>query len=488
MKSKIIFLALAIFLITFTSAQLGYNNPKLPRISSPTTISSSSSSSGGNVTSISSGDNCIFVSPTTGDVQITFNTSCGGSGSGDGSFNITYQTFAYNQTTPALNYVRTYYYNKTEIDSFNASWISTFNITYQTWAYNQTTAVFNTILLNNTIAQYGNLIGFNSTYNATYAQFAYNQTRAINPFDQDLNTTSNVVFNNLTVNGQSYFSKLGTFDVDLSDPALKWVRFTGFGGTAEAANLNFGLGAFVFQAANNFNLYFGNDDLSALLSILDTGYIELGGTGVFMRDATARWFETNLSRTTIYNNLSLPNNLDDYWDGDCPSGNYTYGINNNGSLKCSSPLNPIRNIYKSENISTNVTGLTFNTLYTIPLESNTNYTIDCYIRRSSNATTSGIRYNMSLAGTPDWMTVTQTGYTTTTATIQNNIAGATRSLMPTAIATSIAYPTFSLDTINIFIDGNSATSGNAVFQFSGELANLRAVVGRGSYCKPEVVI
>lgn len=35
---------------------------------------------GGNVTSVSSGDNCLFVSPTTGDVVVTFNTSCGSGG------------------------------------------------------------------------------------------------------------------------------------------------------------------------------------------------------------------------------------------------------------------------------------------------------------------------------------------------------------------------------------------------------------------------
>jgi len=144
-------------------------------------------------------------------------------------------------------------------------------------------------------------------------------------------------------------------------------------------------------------------------------------------------------------------------------------------------------LYKSDATTTNATGRTFITLYTIPLVANTNYTITCKMLRSSNATTSGIRYNMSLAGVPDWMVVAQTGYTKVTTTVQNVISGASKSLMPTAIATSLLYPAQSLDTIDIFIDGNANTGGNAKFQFSGELTGLTAIINRGSYCKAEVV-
>lgn len=306
MKNKLIlmFALIGILSLVLVSSQYSLNNKNIPTLG-PTSSITSSSSSGGNVTSVSSGDNCIFVSPTTGDVVVTFNTSCGGSGSGDGSFNITYQTFAYNQTTPALNYVRTYYYNKTEINSFNASWISTFNITYQTWAYNQTTAVFNTILLNNTISQRGVAIGFNSTYNATYAQFAYNQTIAINPFNQDLNTTNNPTFNNLTLTGNGFYSKAGIYDVDLSDPLLRWIRFTALGGTIEVADLNFALGAFLFQAKSNLDLYFGNDDLTAVLSLLNSGYIEISpANSLLVRNGLGTVIEANNSKTTIFSNLT----------------------------------------------------------------------------------------------------------------------------------------------------------------------------------------
>ncbi len=111
-----------------------------------------------------------------------------------GSFNSTYATFAYNQTliqsitgsfyivvsTPQGSPIISL--NETNLNNTIANYgvligfNSTFNSTYASFAYNQTSAVFTMSLLNNTIANYGNLVGFNSTFNASYAQFLYNQT------------------------------------------------------------------------------------------------------------------------------------------------------------------------------------------------------------------------------------------------------------------------------------------------------------------------
>lgn len=46
-----------------------------------------------------------------------------------------------------------------------------------------------------------NNYGSNGTYNATYERWAYNQTINFNPFNQDLNTTSNVTFDYLQTTG-----------------------------------------------------------------------------------------------------------------------------------------------------------------------------------------------------------------------------------------------------------------------------------------------
>ena len=135
----------------------------------------------------------------------------------------------------------------------------------------------------------------------------------------------------------------------------------------------------------------------------------------------------------------------------------------------------------------NATGLAFVTIFTMPLVADTNYSINCFMLHTSNATTSGIRYNMSLAGNPDWMVVGMRAMTSATATQASVVSGTTKSLMPTAVTASLATPTLLPDELKIYIDGNANTGGNAILQFSGELANLLAIVGRGSYCEVNVI-
>lgn len=83
-----------ISLISFSSAELiigqNSNNSKGVLINSKIS-SQSSGGSNANVSSVSSGDGCIFVSPTTGDVIVTFNSSCGaGGGISSSTLNTTY--------------------------------------------------------------------------------------------------------------------------------------------------------------------------------------------------------------------------------------------------------------------------------------------------------------------------------------------------------------------------------------------------------------
>lgn len=219
----------------------GYDNCAIPRIDSvqPTTTTSISNA---NVTSVTSGDGCIFVNPTTGNVIITFNTSCGNTGvtsvtSGDnylifnpttgnvigslngtvinttidqriasnpsGFINSSVANSTYYLLSNQFNYINVtsgQVFNDTNLintkgnfffanftTSFNNNLTASLPLTNRTisnianitgffFNYNGTTAVFTQALLNNTIAQYGLLIGFNSTLNSTYATFAYNQT------------------------------------------------------------------------------------------------------------------------------------------------------------------------------------------------------------------------------------------------------------------------------------------------------------------------
>ena len=61
------------------------------------------------------------------------------------------------------------------------------------------------------------------------------------------------------------------------------------------------LGAFQFQAQNNFDYYLTNDDLSAIIAIKDNGQITATGTN-FQVPTVA---DFNVSRTSIYNNFTL---------------------------------------------------------------------------------------------------------------------------------------------------------------------------------------
>ena len=80
------------------------------------------------------------------------------------TFNSTYATWAYNQTTPAITDInnrfwnKTLSYNTTQINNMiinNGSYFSTYNSTYNTWAYNQT------------ITSFRQLREFNASYNVT---------------------------------------------------------------------------------------------------------------------------------------------------------------------------------------------------------------------------------------------------------------------------------------------------------------------------------
>lgn len=146
-----------------------------------------------------------------------------------------------------------------------------------------------------------------------------------------------------------------------------------------------------------------------------------------------------------------------------------------------------RAVYVTNATQTNATGLTWETLFNITLVANTNYTVDCNLIHSSNATTSGIRYNMTLAGVPDYMRISLEASTSATAKLTRVVFGASLSLMPAAVTASLADPAYIPDQINIFIDGNENTGGTAKLLFSGELAALIAIVGRGSYCEVEAI-
>lgn len=124
----------------------------------------------------------------------------------------------------------------------------------------------NTISVNNSNCWKGDCGGFRAQVN------------------QNVNTTGTPTFASETLNQGG----LGT-----------WVTFSFVG--IPIGVITSALGAFQFQAQNNFDYYLTNDDLSAILTIKDNGQITATGTN-FQVPTVA---DFNVSRTSIYNNFTL---------------------------------------------------------------------------------------------------------------------------------------------------------------------------------------
>jgi len=170
MKMTILLLSFIVsftLMISMVSAQVNIggtsNNTKGVIIYYPTTSTSSGGGTGANVSSVSSGDSFIAVSPTTGDVIVSLTNSA--------------TQWLYNQTTGAINYV----------DGVLALNITTIN--------NRVNSINTTVNIQNLL----NSTNIYSTFNATYNIWAYNQTIKQNPFNQELNTSSNVQHRGLEV-------------------------------------------------------------------------------------------------------------------------------------------------------------------------------------------------------------------------------------------------------------------------------------------------
>lgn len=316
---------------------------------------------------------------------------------------------------------------------------SSYNSTYDKWAYNQTAPAISWVQSQNYLTSYTETDPYyNRSWNETRANllystiiWGYNQTTAT--FNQYGTQWYNHTLSVETLYGKWFYN--------MTSPFSNWLATFVYNYNQTSSAIN----TFGVWGTNGTKLHITN-----ITGIINTSRC----------DAT-----TGKLINVTFNNGIL--------QGECATDQTGAG---GGATT----------IYKTESDISTV-GLTFSTLYTIPLTANKNYTIDCYMLHSSNITTSGIRYNMSLAGVPDYMTISMSAMTTATAAQASVVRGASISLMPTAVTASLAYPNFLNDEINIFIDGNANTGGNAIFQYSGELASLNATVGKGSYCKPTEV-
>ncbi|HEX9739643.1 MAG TPA: hypothetical protein VGA29_02615 [Ignavibacteriaceae bacterium] len=149
LKNIILGFLFVIFLIGFVSGELQILSPTN---STDRTINlqSPSVAVAGGVSSVTSSTNCITVSPTTGNVIITFNSSCAGSGSAGNPFDQILNTTSnvtFNEITATGNVTSSSWFN----GAFN--WIVNSLSSYLLPSFNGTTLTldFNETILNNTI-------------------------------------------------------------------------------------------------------------------------------------------------------------------------------------------------------------------------------------------------------------------------------------------------------------------------------------------------
>lgn len=194
---------------------------------------------------------------------------------GGGSFNSTYATFAYNQTTGAITYTNAGFLAQ------NASWLSTYNASYaasgnatfnQTltdllyaqikWNYNQTTGAITYA----DAAMLAQNVSWMTTFNATYATYGnstFNQTLTDLLYASKVwnynQTTPALVYNyNQTVVGQTVFLNLSGTNANQN------INILGFNIT----NTGSGLFSFLGSAASRITKVWGGDiDLSGSLAL-----------------------------------------------------------------------------------------------------------------------------------------------------------------------------------------------------------------------------
>jgi hypothetical protein len=440
-------------------------------------------------------------------------------------------TYIVNQTNiTTINNITnniTNYYNTTELDTLalasisnqNSSWLNIFNVTYATWAYNQTTPFTN--WLSSFLYNYNQTVPNNNTiFNITYQNFAYNHSSVTN--NSIVNTYSFWWYNHTSASNSSIVNTYGKWFYNMSDGTgsgavtngtiLSILNITNFfynyNQTVPNNNTIFNItyqtyaynqsSVFSYnhtQASNSsivgtygkwfYNMSDGSYNLSYVtqnasnhvVAKIFCGNITGGSDADFCADATGGGGAVNDGITIKYQNITnVPS---------CSAGQVLTNLT--GGLSCVTPTaNVVRNIYSLNNgglSNLNTTSSTIGReLFIMPIVANTNYTIDCYMQVSSNVTTTGVQLNLTFPAIPEWVQASYTHPTTATAMAFSNCNGRLKQCMDlSATSTLVASP--SKVELHAFIMGNTTTGGNMNMSFKSEVNTSPALVHRGSYCE-----
>ena len=272
-----------------------------------------------NVTSVLRVGSSTIVADGSGSLNITANTNFNGGWTNNGVSVINGDLFAqrlfvYNITSLSVNHLEVngsvlpMFNNTFNIGNDNLSYVNAYltgdlyinGAAVSPWLYNQTTGAINYV----TLQEYLSSTQLNNTYvkigssnqitldinNITNFLYNYNQTIIQNPFNQQLNTTNNVIFGNITSTGNLTISNGSNNVVLYVDPITSKV---GIGTTAPVYNFDVNI------TSTNYARFFDDDGFGGL-------HIH-GSNPIFalrQTDGNSAWFGLNGNSLTLENRTS----------------------------------------------------------------------------------------------------------------------------------------------------------------------------------------
>lgn len=165
----------------------------------------------------------------------------------------------------------------------------------------------NTVNVNNSNCWQGNCLGFNNSLNQFFPFENRTRVHCSNVTGQSTGvcTTSNVQFVNITTTDR--------FLSTLSGVSGVWHSYYVLGTFLEIGRVTSELGVFQIKSLANLDIYFSNDDTTAFVSASDTGYVLVRAiSGFFVDNGAVRSFESNVTRTHIYNNASFTGTINNF--------------------------------------------------------------------------------------------------------------------------------------------------------------------------------
>jgi hypothetical protein len=298
-----------------------------------------------------------------------------------------------------------------------------------------------------------------------------------NPFNQALNTTSDVTFNNLTTN-YGFFSYLGSLASRITKLWIVDIDATGNIETSQNVSANY----FKGDGSLLTNLPAGGGETDPKWAANSSTVARTGNcpAGQAVQNTTTAGVQCMTPSAGAESDPKWSANFTNM-QTDCPSDNYAYGVNGNGALKCrqdqegsGSGLTPA---YLGSDL--NATSANYTTIFTIALTPSKINIIQAYLAQSSPTNGVAIQNRAIISesgpvGNCNFVTQTQAGAERSDNTAVSTNSADTGSTM---MGLDTNVPFINTVTCTVLADANQR---NLIIQFESETA-AAVITYAGSY-------